>query len=327
MAQTKKPLSTLAIPIWFIVIVCWLLSFRVYAKLTQATAPAGKGVAWVSPEQCEALLKKPGGPGKDLVLYEFTADWCPPCKKRERVYFRAPSVISEINNNFIPVRVDLTNKQLSDLPATKALTDKFDVESIPYCVVTLASGQKVDDDRYSFHQKFSDFVVKSKERSHPVKAKLALVRGDYQAAIKELSKELIAGDLAVSRYEFDDYLMVHHLLVLLNRQPEIEPMMQKSFAKTADYYKRYDEDKSKAALDWLKDINSYLRGQISDKQLIAGAKYEQDKANCYLAIGLSKLRSGAKSEAIKALHQAAVLSSKSYRSDGLSEPLVESLEK
>ncbi|MDQ5967615.1 MAG: Thioredoxin protein, partial [Cyanobacteriota bacterium erpe_2018_sw_39hr_WHONDRS-SW48-000098_B_bin.30] len=85
MAQTKKPLSTLAIPIWFIVIVCWLLSFRVYAKLTQATAPAGKGVAWVSPEQCEALLKKPGGPGKDLVLYEFTADWCPPCKKRERV--------------------------------------------------------------------------------------------------------------------------------------------------------------------------------------------------------------------------------------------------
>lgn len=327
MAQTKKSSSTLTIPVWFIVIVCWLLSFRVYAKLTQAAAPVGKGVAWVSPEQCEALLKRPGGPGKDLILYEFTADWCPGCKKRERVYFRAPSVISEINNNFIPVRVDLTTEQLSELPATKLLTDKFEVSSIPYSVITLSTGQKVDDDRYSFRQTFNDFIVKSIERSHPVKAKLALVRGDYQAAIKELSKELIAGDIAVSRYECDDYLMVHHLLIMLHRQSEIEPMMQKCFAKTTDYYKKYDEDKSKAALDWLKDINSYLRGQISDKQLIAGAKYEHDKANCYLAIGLSKLRSGEKSEAIKALHQAAVLSSKSYRSDGLSEPLVESLDK
>lgn len=327
MAQTKKPLSTLAIPIWFIVIVCWLLSFRVYAKLTQASAPVGKGVAWVSPEQCEALLKKPGGPGKDLVLYEFTADWCPACKKRERVDFRAPSVISEINNNFIAVRVDLTNKQLSGLPATKALTDKFDVGSIPYCVITLASGQKVDDDRYLFRQKFSDFISKSKERSHTVKAKVALVKGDYQAAINELSKELVAGDIALTRYECDDYLMVHHLLVLLNRQPEIEPMMQKSFAKSAYFLNRYDEDKAKAALYWLKDVNSYLRGQISDKQLMAGAKSEHDKANYYLAIGLSKLRSGAKSEAIKALHQAAVLGSKSYRSDGLSEPLVEYLER
>lgn len=326
MAQTKKSSSTLIIPVWFIVIVCWLLSFRVYAKLTQASAPVGKGVAWVSPEQCEALLKKPGGPGKDLILYEFTADWCPGCKKRERVYFRAPSVISEINNNFIPVRVDLTTKQLSALTATRLLTDKFDVSSIPYCVITLSTGQKVDDDRHSFRQTFNDFIVKSIERSHPVKAKLALVNGDYQKAVSELSKELISGDLMVSRYECADYLMTHHLLVLLNRQSEIGPMMHRSFAKTAEYYKRYDNPKGTDQLRWLKVLNKYLCGQITDKQLIADAKYEQDKANCYLAIGLSKLRSGEKAEALRALHQASVLSSKSYRPDGLSEPLVESLE-
>jgi thiol:disulfide interchange protein len=104
---SKGIINTLTIPIWFIVLVSWLLCFRVYAKLTQREAPSDNCVAWITPVQLEQMSQKPGGIKKDLVMYEFTADWCPPCKKRERTVFRAPKVISEINNNFVPVRVDL----------------------------------------------------------------------------------------------------------------------------------------------------------------------------------------------------------------------------
>lgn len=183
----KGRINTLTIPIWFIVLVSWLLCFRVYAKLTQREAPSDNCVAWITPVQLEQMSQKPGGIKKDLVMYEFTAAWCPPCKKRERTVFRAPKVISEINNNFVPVRVDLTNDALSSIPATKNLTERFSVSSIPRCVITLASGEKVDDDHYSYSEKFSDFITASIKKAVTVRAKVDLVKGNYQQAIAKLS--------------------------------------------------------------------------------------------------------------------------------------------
>lgn len=333
MAQTKEikgakglkgPINTLTIPVWFIILVSWLLCFRVYAKLTQSTAPSDKCVAWITPVQLEQLAQKPGGIKKGLVLYEFTADWCPPCKKRERTVFRAPTVIAEINDNFVPVRVDLTNEALSSIPATKSLTERFSVSSIPRCIITLASGEKVDDDRYLYGDKFSEFITHSKKKASTVRAKVALSKGNYDLAIAGLSPELLQGNTGVERYNSSDYLMCHHLLLACKRQAEVEPMMQKTFDRSSKYSSMSSE---KEPLLWLKQLNKYLRDEISDEQLLKSTTYEYDKATYNLAIGLKQLRLGDKSKALKALHQASVLSAKNYRSDGLSELLVDELEK
>jgi hypothetical protein len=51
-------INALTIPVWFIVLVSWLLCFRVYAKLTQSTAPVDKCVAWITPVQLEQMAAK-----------------------------------------------------------------------------------------------------------------------------------------------------------------------------------------------------------------------------------------------------------------------------
>jgi thiol-disulfide isomerase/thioredoxin len=194
-------------------------------------------VAWITPVQFEQMAQKPGGIKKGLVMYEFTADWCPPCKKRERTVFRAPKVISEINDNFVPVRVDLTNEALSSIPATKNLTERFSVSSIPRCIVTLASGEKVDDDRILYSDKFSDFITASIKKADTVRAKVDLAKGNYQQAIAKLEPGSSHWQCWTSRrYDSSDYLMCHHLLLVPNkRQAEVEPMMQKAFEKSSKY--------------------------------------------------------------------------------------------
>lgn len=324
MAQTKGKINTLTIPVWFIVLVCWLLSFRVYAKLTQNAAPLGKGVAWVTPTQLDEMAKKPGGVNKELILYEFTADWCPPCKKRERTVFRAPAVISEINNNFVPVRVDLTNDELRAIPATKNLMQLYGVNSIPRCIITLNSGEKVDDDRYLFGERFANFITKSRNTANTVRAKVALAKGHNAQALTLLTSNLVKGNVIIDRDSCAEYLMCHHLLLVTKHQAEVEPMMEKVLAKTSDYQRQTSE---KDGLGWLRELNKYLRDEINDEQLLKTVMFEGDRSIYYLAIGLKQLRLGDKDKALKALHQAAVLSAQNYDSDGLSEPLVRELEK
>jgi len=69
-----------------------------------------------------------------------------------------------------------------------------------------------------------------------------------------------------------------------------------------------------------------LLGKITDEQLLQLARYDNDRANFYLAIGLKDLRESHKEKAIKALHQSSIYSAKSYMSDRLAEFLSRELE-
>ncbi len=67
---------------------------------------------------------------KKKVFLHFYADWCVFCKKMAKETFQNPTVISYLNNNFIPVRVD-TDKEpatamkygVTGLPSTWFLTE------------------------------------------------------------------------------------------------------------------------------------------------------------------------------------------------------------
>jgi thiol-disulfide isomerase/thioredoxin len=292
------------------------------------SAPHGQGVAWVTVEDLDEQLKKAASQGagaKDLVLYEFTADWCPPCQKRERNEFRSKPIIDDINSKFIPVRVDLTTREQTERVPVRQLTEKFDVGSIPRCVITLRSGEKVCDDHYMFEPDYLGFLKNAERDAGKVHAELDMSRGDNAGAIAKLDPELVSGQAIGYRSGLIDYVMCHHLLTILKRQAEIEPMMKKTLEKTIAQQKLNGNGEN-GPVKTLEALNSYLRGESDDKKLLDCARYDSDRSAYYLAIGLKDLRQEQKKPALKALHQASLYAAKAYQSDQLAEFLTRELE-
>lgn len=312
--------SSLRIPLWFLVIALGLFALRIYAKITDNVQPGSQAIAWIGLDEFKKKSSLPGG--KELVLYEFSADWCQPCKKRERTTFRSPAIIKEINDTFVPVRVDLTTPSQRDNAEVKKLLTDFGVSSIPRCVITLKSGEIVKTDRYLFGDDFADFLKKAVKEASNVRAQQALASGNYEAAIKLLDPDLVQGNESVAQYDCSNYLMCHHLLLMLHRQAEVEPMMERAYKKT---FENFGDKEKSAGKHWLDDLNAYLRGRTSDQDLLD--KSQETKNMAYLAIGLRHLRQGERAQAIKAFNQAAIAQAKYWNSDKLAEFMVAELEK
>jgi len=76
---------------------------------------------------------------KKKVFLHFYADWCIFCGKMAKETFQNPEVVSYLNNNFIPVRVDTDKKPatamkygVTGLPSTWFLTEMGEaIGSVP----------------------------------------------------------------------------------------------------------------------------------------------------------------------------------------------------
>ena len=102
-----------------------LISFFLSLGFLGDTA-AVEGINWRSYEEGLVVSKAE----KKKVFLHFYADWCVYCGKMAKETFQNPAVISYLNNNFIPVRVD-TDKEpgtagqygVTGLPSTWFLTE------------------------------------------------------------------------------------------------------------------------------------------------------------------------------------------------------------
>lgn len=65
------------------------------------------GISWLSFEQGISLVENE----QKKLLVSFYADWCTYCKEMDEKTFKDPAVISFINKNFIPIRVDSEKDQ------------------------------------------------------------------------------------------------------------------------------------------------------------------------------------------------------------------------
>jgi thioredoxin-related protein len=81
-------------------------------------ASAVETINWRSYEEGLVVSKAE----KKKVFLHFYADWCVFCAKMAKETFQNPAVVSYLNNNFIPVRVD-TDKGVTGLPSTWFLTE------------------------------------------------------------------------------------------------------------------------------------------------------------------------------------------------------------
>ena len=94
---------------------------------------SSKGIKWYTYKQGIDLNKKEG---EKIFLY-FYADWCTYCKKMEKETFNDDSVVSYLNENFIPIKVN------SDRDIKTALD--FGVKGLPSTWFIEGDGERISN--------------------------------------------------------------------------------------------------------------------------------------------------------------------------------------
>ena len=76
------------------------------------------------------------------IIVDYYADWCPDCKKMEKYTFRNEAVMSQINNRFIALQVDVTDPLSQH---ANALKKRFNVLGPPAMIFLDSSGRVMSE--------------------------------------------------------------------------------------------------------------------------------------------------------------------------------------
>ena len=84
-----------------------------------------------------AVAKQQAQNQSKLIMVDFWADWCSPCKWMDEQTFNRPEVINYLNNNYISVRVNIDN--LDGL----AYKNQYDIRFLPTILILDANGKVI----------------------------------------------------------------------------------------------------------------------------------------------------------------------------------------
>jgi len=135
-------------PVLLLVVAALLLMLRVvlgfHEARQQAAPPAGalSGADAVQWRTLEAGLAEARATNRP-ILYDFTAEWCPPCRLMQRQLFADPQAAAEIEIRFVPVRVlDRQREEGRNAGWVDSLQARYRVNSFPTLIVAGVDGRE-----------------------------------------------------------------------------------------------------------------------------------------------------------------------------------------
>jgi thiol:disulfide interchange protein len=135
----------------------WVLAAAAAAALgARLLGPAVQDrVDWVPAEQAAALASD-----ERPLFYNFTAEWCAPCRVLERDVFANPARARTLSRSYVPVRVlDRQREDGANPPAVEALEERFAVGAFPTLVVARPDGTVLARlEGYQGGQSFTEFM-------------------------------------------------------------------------------------------------------------------------------------------------------------------------
>jgi thiol:disulfide interchange protein len=134
--------STRALPPAFLALLALLLLARGATAWWENRHPPEvmERVEWLAPDaaiQASTLHRRP-------ILYEFTADWCPPCNRLKREVFSDRGQAAMIQGMYLPARVlDRTREEGRNPALVDSLQQAYHVTAFPTLLVVTADGREV----------------------------------------------------------------------------------------------------------------------------------------------------------------------------------------
>lgn len=141
--------------------------FRLVTAVTEKKPGAEKGglIRWMTPEVGAAAARNSGKP----ILYDFTAEWCPPCHVLDREGWADPKVAALVNESYQPVRVvDRTREEGKNPPGMDELQQRYRVSAFPTLVVAAPDGREIAISAgYAGKQRLVSFLEGSRGKAPP----------------------------------------------------------------------------------------------------------------------------------------------------------------